>query len=226
MSKFWGAGFAILAATSFATAAAPEGRMSTEELLLHVAEIVADPQAREQAIERGMERTALCQHCHGADGYSKRPEIPNLAGQNAVYIVDQIEKFADGRRRNFVMQTLAKDFTDEDKINLAVMFSSMPTHVTETADPGLVARGQILYAQSCQLCHGETGRGEKGYARLAGQRAVYVQDTLKRFRGNSQGSSAVAASSTERHSERMEQVASRLSDSDIEALAAYISQLN
>ena len=36
---------------------------------------------RKEAIDAGRERAVLCQSCHGEDGNSKQPEVPNLAGQ-------------------------------------------------------------------------------------------------------------------------------------------------
>jgi cytochrome c553 len=36
----------------------------------------------------------------------------------------------------------------------------------------------------CVSCHGATGKGEEGYARIAGQQIAYVENTLKRYRAN------------------------------------------
>ncbi|MED5412042.1 MAG: c-type cytochrome, partial [Pseudomonadota bacterium] len=41
----------------------------------------------------GQVKSALCATCHGADGNSPLPENPKLAGQNASYIIKQINDY-------------------------------------------------------------------------------------------------------------------------------------
>jgi cytochrome c553 len=191
-----------------------------EMILARIAEIEKDPVKRKAAYDAGHERMMLCAHCHGEDGNSLRPEIPNLAAQNPSYLIEQVQKFADGQRKNFVMQTLASNFTLEDKINLAIYFTSQ-TVKPVAADPLLAAKAERIYKSVCQLCHGESGKGEEGYARIAGQRPEYVITTLKRFRGAAQHK--IDAADIKRSSTRMEQVTQRLTDQEIEALAHYIA---
>ena len=188
-----------------------------------VQEVMRHPEARQAAIRAGRERTLLCSKCHGETGNSVSPEIPNLAGQNPAYLLQQIEKFADGRRKNFVMRSLARSFTFEDKVNLAIYFSSMEVEPRQ-ADPVLADKGKQTFQSVCQTCHGTDGKGEKGYARLAGQRIEYVERTLKRFRANARKGTEDGAEMT-RHDIRMEQVTKNLSDQEITALANYIALL-
>jgi cytochrome c553 len=194
-----------------------------ERLAGAVAKVMHDAQSHEAAIRAGRERTLLCSQCHGETGNSVSPEIPNLAGQNPAYLLQQIEKFADGRRKNFVMRSLARSFTFEDKVNLAIYFSSMEVKPHE-ADRTLAAKGEPIFQTVCQACHGENGRGEQGYARLAGQRVKYVENTLKRFRDNAHMAEA-QAEKTARHSVPMERVVQDLTDEQIAALANYIALL-
>jgi len=179
-------------------------------------------EAKQAAIRAGKERSILCGHCHGVDGNSLKSDIPNLAGQNTAYIVEQIGKFATGQRKNFVMQTLASNFTFKDKVNLAVYFNSQEVK-PRTVDPALAARGERIYRNVCFRCHGPNGRGEEGYARLAGQRVEYVKMTLKRFRANANKTND--PDETKRTNPKMEQVTAGLSDDDIEGLAHYIAML-
>lgn len=179
-------------------------------------------EAMQSAIRAGKERSILCGHCHGVDGNSSKSDIPNLAAQNPAYIVEQIGKFAAGDRKNFVMQTLASNFTFKDKVNLAVYFSSQDVKPIEAA-PALAATGERIYKNVCFRCHGANGKGEEGYARLAGQQIAYVQMTLKRFRANANETNAL--DETKRSNASMEQVAARLSDEEIEGLAHYIALL-
>jgi cytochrome c553 len=193
------------------------------KLLALVNEVLHDDARHARAIELGRDRTLLCAQCHGEDGNSRMPEVPNVAGQNPTYLLEQVDKFADGRRKNFVMQSLTRDFSMEDKVNIAVYYASMPVKPV-SADPVLAREGARIYSAVCQMCHGDDGRGELGYARLAGQQPQYVVDTLKRFRTNAARSEG-GEEDMKRHDVRMEQVTQNLSDRDIEALAAHIALL-
>jgi len=224
MAKFVGAllvGVILMSAGAWA-AEAGSAAMTPEMIVAKITEIERDPVKRQQAYDAGHERIMLCAHCHGEDGNSLRPEIPNLAGQNTPYIIEQVEKFSDGRRKNFVMQTLASNFTIEDKVNLAVYFNAQ-TVKPIAADPGIAAKAEHIYKSVCFRCHGEAGKGAEGYARIAGQKPQYVINTLTRFRAAAQHT--VDAADITRNSTRMEQVAQHLSDQDIEALANYIALL-
>lgn len=214
------AGFAFSSVQLHAAEMSSSAGVTPEMIVARIAEIEKDPVKRQASYDAGHERIMLCAHCHGEDGNSLRPEIPNLAAQNPSYLIEQVEKFADGRRKNFVMQTLAANFTLEDKVNLAVYFSNQKVK-PETADPLLAARAEPIYKSICQLCHGESGKGEEGYARIAGQRPQYVINTLQRFRAAAQHT--IEANEIKRSNIRMEQVTQRLTDQEIEALAHYIA---
>ena len=192
-----------------------------EAIVAEVKSRQADEKARTKAMEAGLERSTLCGTCHGPDGNAKKSEYPNLASQNPAYIIEQMAKFKDGRRKSFVMEALVRSFTMEDKINLALYFSSHELKPIAEADPRLASRGEVKFKEVCAMCHGETGRGEKGYARLAGQQIGYVMMTLKRFRTNALR--AGDFDETKRTNARMEQVTQFLSDEDIEGLAHYIA---
>lgn len=196
--------------------------INRELLLKEINQVRHDEAKLREAMQMGKDRTLLCSKCHGPDGNSITPGVPNLAGQNPTYLLDQIKKFADGRRKNFVMQALTKQFTTDDMVNLAIYFSSQTVRPQE-ADRERAAKGKQTFETTCQLCHGSDGKGEKGYARIAGQQVEYVKATLKRFRDNARGNRSEA--DMKRHDVRMEQMTQHLSDDDIENLAAYIALL-
>jgi len=203
-------------------AIAQQTQSERERIMAEIDKDIHNDEALQNAIRAGKERSILCGHCHGVNGNSLKPDIPNLASQNTAYIVEQIGKFANGDRKNFVMQTLANNFTFKDKVNLALYFNSQKVKPTKV-DPDLAARGEVIYKNVCFRCHGEDGKGEKGYARLAGQKTEYVQMTLKRFRANANKTND--PEETKRHSATMEQVTAKLSDDEIESLAHYITML-
>lgn len=213
----------LLMAVSMTTFAAQQVETGERErIMAEIEKDIHNEEARQAAIRAGKERSILCGHCHGVDGNSTKPDTPNLAGQNPAYLVEQIGKFATGERKNFVMQTLASNFTFEDKVNLAVFFTSQEIKPVE-ADPIKAANGERIYESVCFRCHGSGGRGEEGYARLAGQQTDYVQMTLKRYRANA--NRQARGDEIRRTNAIMEQVTAKLSDADIEALAHFIALL-
>ena len=180
----------------------------------------SNPTLRKQAIRLGKDRALLCNQCHGEDGNSTKSGVPNLAAQNSVYLLNQIEKFSDGRRKNFVMNALSKNFSRDDKENLAIFYASMKVNPAKTNDT-LAKKGQSLYLQQCSSCHGNQGAGKSNYARLAGQKTHYVEMTLRSFRDNQKNNDKQA----NRKSNLMELITKDLSNDDIKALAAYVAQL-
>jgi len=178
------------------------------------------PELRDQAISAGMDRALLCSYCHGSDGNSIRAEVPNLASQNPDYLLQQVNHFSTGERKDFVMNSLASKFTLEDQINLTIYYASQqikPVYVNYTK----ASQGKPLYRQRCQSCHGESGRGNPGYARLAGQQPAYIKMTLTRFRDNANGIST----DHRRRNEIMESMTASLTDQEIQNLAAYIASM-
>ena len=176
--------------------------------------------AFEQAYNTGRERARLCSYCHGIDGNSVKDDVPNLAGQNPLYLWTQIDHFASGRRKNFVMQALAKDFSHEDKLNLAIYFSASKVR-TQKVDASRAQKGGILYGRNCAACHGNSAHGNQEIARLAGQKQAYLVRTLKMFRTNA--NKVVEAADAVRRSKNMEAIARSLSDEEILDLAAFLS---
>ena len=118
------------------------------------------------------------------------------------------------------MNSLASKFSEDDQINLAIYYSSKKVKASKV-DRRQAMQGKKIYRQTCQACHGQTGKGNTGYARLAGQKPAYIELTLSRFRGNAQGPNALK----KRRSPIMEPIASHLSDQDIRQLAAYLAGL-
>ncbi|PVV08378.1 MAG: hypothetical protein B6D77_11970 [gamma proteobacterium symbiont of Ctena orbiculata] len=177
--------------------------------------IAKNRKLHQQMITEGRERTILCNTCHGDDGIAVQPLAPNLAGQNPAYIVDQFQRFGDGRRNDYLMSNLAKTFSFEDKIKIALYYADMEMKPSGGGNPSLLADGEKIYKQNCVKCHGDNGRGQEGYARLAGQRHDYVVKMLKEFRDRT----------GKRTNVWMSGVAIRLSDQDMDAVATYLANL-
>jgi cytochrome c553 len=196
--------------------------MNMNDMLAEIDKRLQDKSANQQAMEAGRNRAVLCQSCHGEDGNSTKPDVPNLAGQNAGYLLEQINRFADGRRKDFVMNQLAENFSNEDKINIAIFYNRMSVK-PQYVNWHLAYKGEELYKSRCSSCHGEEGLGHKKLARLAGQQVEYVKNVLTEFRNTANGSTS--RTNLQRTSPTMEKVAKILTNEQIEELANFVAQL-
>ncbi len=80
-------------------------------------------QALAQDARSGRDLAQKCVVCHGADGLAVAPNAPNLAGENAAYIVAQLEAFRSGKRQHEQMSLIAADLEDGEIQDLAKWYS-------------------------------------------------------------------------------------------------------
>lgn len=141
----------------------------------------ADPQLQATLTQSGKQAAAFCMNCHGETGNSKLSDVPNLAGQHPTYVLDQIEAFLSGRRKNEFMQGLMKVLSEEDKATIALYFANAePVPAVAQAGPR-ASEGAAHFAQHCARCHREDAGGEASFPRLAGQQPDYLRLSLKRY---------------------------------------------
>lgn len=205
----------IIVCPAFAGAATNKPHLSGAAMEERLTVVTRDAKATEAAIKSAKDVTFFCANCHGEGGNSNLPDVPNLAGQNPSYLLEQMHKFADGRRRNEFMQGLIKALSDEDKINVSVYYANAKVVPAPARNKVAVALGKDLFFRVCQRCHGETGRGGNKIARLAGQKSEYLTRSLKRYRDGT----------GERLDPLMAANARNLADAEISALAAFISTM-
>ncbi|MBJ2165252.1 cytochrome c4 [Acidovorax sp. IB03] len=167
--------------------------------------------------------TAVCAACHGADGNSAIAVNPTLAQQHPEYLVKQLQEFKSGKRNNAVMKGFAAMLTDEDMKNIAYWVASKPAKAGFAKDKDLVTLGERIYRggiadrniAACAGCHSPNGAGIPAqYPRLSGQHADYTVAQLNTFRDG-----------TRANSTQMTQVAAKLNDKEIKAVADYIAGL-
>lgn len=193
------------------TGVSVQAQPATQERLKSVQ---ADVGAHKAAIEAGRKASFFCANCHGETGISKSPEIPNLAGQNPAYLLEQIRKFGSGERKDPFMQGLIKVLKDEERLQLALFYAAQPVSPSK-ADAGQAARGKELFAKLCARCHGEQARGSDLYPRLAGQNLNYLQTSITHYRdGTGVRSNQLMAIAT-----------APLKNADVVALSHYLAQL-
>lgn len=176
--------------------------------------IQADPAAVKQAVEAGKKASFFCANCHGEDGNSKAPEVPNLAGQNPAYLLEQIRKFGAGERKDQFMQGLIKVLKDEERVQIALYYAESKVPPGR-ADAVQAAKGKELFTKLCQRCHGDQARGNETIPRLAGQRIPYLQTSITRYRDKT----------GERNNQLMSIATSTLKNEDITAIANYLTTM-
>lgn len=167
---------------------------------------------------------AVCVACHGPEGNSGVPTYPKLAQQHPQYIVKQLTEFKSGKRANPVMLGFASALSEEDMKNIAYWVGSKESKPGASKEKDLVALGEKIYRggiadrqiPACAGCHSPNGAGIPAqYPRLAGQHAEYVGAQLTAFRDGVRTNSLP-----------MSQVAAKLNDREIKAVADYIAGLH
>jgi cytochrome c553 len=167
--------------------------------------------------------TAVCAACHGADGNSGTPANPKIAQQHPEYLVKQLQEFKSGKRPSPIMQGFAAQLSDADMKNIAAFLAAKKNKAGFAKDKELVALGERIYRggianrqiAACAGCHSPNGAGIPAqYPRLGGQHADYTAAQLVAFRDGAR-----------KNSLQMTQVAAKLNDREIRAVADYIAGL-
>ncbi|MBN8503406.1 MAG: cytochrome c4 [Burkholderiales bacterium] len=164
-----------------------------------------------------------CFICHGANGESSSPAFPRLAGQNAAYVTRQLTDYQTGKRKSSTMQPMVEGLSAQDMVSLGRWFEKQDTHDHPVEDRELADVGRFVYLRgnpfsgvaACATCHGPKAHGTDTLPRLAGQHAQYTENQIKLFnRRERTNDNAV-----------MHGIASKLSELETKAVAAYLSGL-
>ncbi len=87
--------------------------------------------AQADAAAGKLRAATACAVCHGPQGLSTQPNVPHLAGQPEIYLVEQLRNYRSGKRTHEVMGVIAKPLTDQDISNLADWYASLQLTVQE-----------------------------------------------------------------------------------------------
>lgn len=165
----------------------------------------------------------VCAACHAPDGNSVIPINPKLAQQHPQYVLRQLQEFKSGKRTNPIMMGMAATLSDDDMRNIAYWLSSKTQQPGSAKDKDLVMLGERIYrggiadrqVPACAGCHSPNGAGIPAqYPRLSGQHAEYTALQLTAFRDGVRSNSL-----------QMAQVAAKLNDREIKAVADYVAGL-
>lgn len=181
----------------------------------------------EGSVEAGQAKAATCAACHGPQGKSVNPQWPSLAGQNAPYLVGQLEAYKEGTRSDVLMTGQAMALSEQDMRDLAVYYAAQTPDPKVVANPATLEKGAALYRggdpendlAACGACHGPTGQGNPAaaYPMLKGQHATYTATQLRAY--------ASGARRSDEPNRIMREIAVRMREDDIVALASYIQGL-
>lgn len=195
--------------------AQPAKQPTAAELAARLSEAQADPKLADELFKVGRKVAAVCANCHGDGGNSLKPDVPNLAGQNPAFLLEQIRQFSEGQRKNMFMEGILKALKRDEKVGMVLFYAAQEVTPKPVKNAVLATRGQEYYAKACQHCHGADGRGNEVMARIAGQHQHYLRVSLQRYRdGSGIRRDPLMASSTR-----------QMSDADITAVVAYMESM-
>jgi cytochrome c553 len=171
-----------------------------------------------------------CSVCHGVQG-GGQPDVgyPKLAGLDSEYLIAQLNAFAEGSRDNETMAPIAKALTPDERQAVAKFYAELVAPKMEEptkADDKIIAVGAALASRGdwskkglpgCGQCHGAAGQGVgKTFPGLAGQSAQFIISQLKAWKDGKRTNDPLHL---------MTGIASKLSDDQIAAVAAYYASL-
>jgi cytochrome c553 len=167
-----------------------------------------------------------CDRCHGREGFSSSPTVPNLASMDRLVIWKQLEDFRSGKRSSPVMQPIANSLALQDSADVAAYYWMMPifsdpqddrAFPQPLSDPRREAvAGRLIGSGDgsrglppCQACHGPIGF-VIGAPSLATQNANYLLEQLDGFASGSRANDI---------NMRMRSIAAQLTEDERHALA-------
>lgn len=172
-----------------------------------------------------------CEVCHGADGrgFVGYYPIPRLAGQQVEYIQNQLQGFIERKRANTASPATTNIMFDVGHVLSPAMVKALATKFHDLNPPPVggapaanVAAGKTIYTEGvgdkippCSGCHGDAGEGNGEIPRLAGQLYPYVVRQLANW----------GKERAEKNADVMAPIAHDLTESQIDAVAAYVSNL-
>jgi cytochrome c553 len=170
--------------------------------------------------------SVMCGACHGKQGEGATTGVPRLAGQNADYLSHALSLFKAGSRKSAIMQPIAATLNDPQMRALAAYFAQLkapPAGAGPGFSPTRVPLGKQLAEAGasniapCFSCHGAKGQGSgPRFPGIAGQPAQFVIDRIHEFQARARNT--VPQPST------MTAVAAMMSEDQVQAAAAFLSQ--
>jgi cytochrome c553 len=194
--------------------------------LLGTSAVLADtPDGATLAHQGNGHGVAPCLACHGPDGGGQAAAgFPRLAGLPQAYLRKQLDDFTNGSRTNASMQPIATGLNDAERDAVAAYYSKLPVPSSNSASAPAADTAQFAQAlatrgrwskglPACEQCHGPGGIGVGNhFPPIAEQSSVYLSNELHAWQQGSRHNDPL---------QLMQNVASKLSDDDINAISAW-----
>ena len=159
--------------------------------------------------ENGKKVAESCAGCHGANGNSKTPGTPNLAGQQPRYFYDATHEYMGGLRQAAPMNALLHRLSRLNIESVALYYASQTPAPRSAPAAGDPKKGEPLTAV-CGGCHGEGGVStDAATPSLASQDPQYLTAAIKAYR------------TTRRKNDTMSRMVANLTDQEIDDIVAY-----
>jgi cytochrome c553 len=173
--------------------------------------------AHAQDLANGKLKSQACAACHGADGNAPAAIFPNLAGQTWRYLYIQLKDFKEGRRTNALMTPMVEPLSRQDMIDIANYYAAQPAKPSPfKSDEAKIKLGKAKSDETlCTMCHLGGFAGQNEIPKVAGQQYDYIVQQLKDFKARKRTNDAG----------NMTSVSQTLSETDIENLAHYITDI-
>ena len=166
-----------------------------------------------------------CSGCHGENGNVDVPDVPNLGGQDPLYLFKQLQDYKAELRASPIMGEAVKTLSDKDMADLAAFYTSQKSARTAAGRPPSDAAVARLVTQgdgarlivACDACHGPGGAGNPGFYGMPSLRSQKFDDLqleLTNFRSGDRANDVYRV---------MRDACRSLTDAEIAGLAAYYS---
>jgi cytochrome c553 len=128
-----------------------------------------------------------CAGCHGGNGISANPGVPNLAGQRPAYLYLELKAYQAGVRSVSEMTNAIKFLSDDALVTLAAYFDNLdpPPPASAAGSPAAVdpVEAGKAAAAACLGCHGDTGVSKTpGMPSLVALDPKYLVAAMKAYR--------------------------------------------
>ena len=151
---------------------------------------------------------AACVSCHGENGFSTTPGVPNLAGQHPMYLIVATQEYASGDRDNAEKEAMLQNLGNVDIEKMAMYFAAQAPEPRDPPPFGNPVDGQAQTAV-CGGCHGARGVSDDPLVpNLAAQEPHYLVKAIKAYREGERSHEGMVADKT---------------DAQIEDIAAFYS---
>jgi len=172
----------------------------------------------------------VCVSCHGMNGLGNPNIAPIISGMDKNYLVEQINNFKNGERKNALMTSLVTTLTTPESVQqVAAFFAALPAptirNIEKRGDNVIItdpARKLVYQGDwdrnipACATCHGPSGLGVNHFPRLASQHADYISQQLTAWQTKQRIGD---------HNNTMATIAQQLTATEIQQLAQYFATI-